>query len=403
MNYYESLNRPRPLGIYVHVPFCRSKCAYCDFNSVVTNSPDVAARYVDAVIAHMESYRTAVRDEYAPDSVFIGGGTPTAIPPEELFRLIRALKKIFPLADGTEFTVEANPATVSYSTLTRLRRLGVNRLSMGLQSAHDNELKALSRIHTRKDFARSFRMARDAGFDNINVDLMFGIPEQTPDTLLHTLHYLTRVRPEHISLYDLKIEPGTRFYKNYAEIAPSLPDEDAEADMYLSAIAYLRDMGYLQYEISNFSRPGRQCRHNLKYWNCDEYLGFGVSAHSYFHGSRFSFIRDIGKYVEGVTVKDSRVRITDELEEVGERERIGEYVMLRLRLTAGIDENEFARRFGYSFDELYGEKCRRFVRGGFMTRRRGITALTPAGMFVSNTILSDLLEFEDLGRFNFGG
>ncbi len=398
MNYYEAIGLPKKLGIYVHIPFCLSKCAYCDFNSSVPGSKDYMSAYVSALIAHMESYRWAVGDGYQPDTVFIGGGTPTVLPPDDLFRLVRAIRRIFSLPRDAEFTVEANPATVTYSTLTRLRRMGVNRLSIGMQSAHENELKALGRIHDRHDFSRSFRMARDARFDNINVDVMFGIPEQTLDSLLHTLTYLTRYSPDHISLYDLKIEKGTKFFENYREIAPLLPGEDLEADMYLAAIQFLKDRGYVQYEISNFCHPGKGCLHNLKYWNCDEYLGFGVSAHSYFNGQRFSFTPDVEKYIEGVTVKDSRVRITAECEEIGERERIGEYIMLRLRLCDGIDDREFARRFGYSFEGLYGDKCRRYVQMGLMTMQGGTTALTPAGMFVSNTILSDILEFEDLGR-----
>ena len=401
MNYYDVMGLPKKLGIYIHIPFCRSKCPYCDFNSSVPESKDIMSTYVSALIEHMESYKASVEDGYQPDTVFIGGGTPTILPRDDLFRLVRSVRRIFSLPKDAEFTVEANPATVNYSMLTRLRRLGVNRLSMGLQSAHENELKALGRIHTRHDFARSFRMAREARFENINVDVMFGIPEQTVPSLLHTLSYLTRMAPDHISLYDLKIEPGTGFYENFREIAPTLPGEDAEADMYQEAIRFLKDRGYVQYEISNFCHPGKGCLHNLKYWNCDEYLGFGVSAHSYFNGQRFSFTPDIERYVQGVTVKDSQITLTAECEEIGERDRIGEYIMLRLRLCDGIDEREFAHRFGYSFEALYGDKCRRFVKLGYMTMSGGRTALTPAGMFVSNSILSDILDFDNLGHFQF--
>lgn len=395
-------NEHKRLGLYFHIPFCLSKCAYCDFNSAPAPNAEVISRYISALISHMESYRSSAAS-YSPDTVFIGGGTPTCIPPEELFRLIRAIRKNFKLTKNAEFTVEANPATVSYPTLLRLHRLGVNRLSMGLQSAHDIELKALSRRHTRQDFARSFRMARDAKFDNINVDIMFGIPYQTYQSLMHTLSYVTHLSPDHISLYDLKIEPGTAFYKNYNEIAPYLPDDDTEADMYLGAVDYLKSFGYMQYEISNFARRGHMCAHNLKYWNCDEYLGFGVSAHSYFNGSRFSFTPDIGRYMQGVEkIRENRITITDENEIVEERERIGEYIMLRFRLCAGIDSREFSRRFGLDFDTLYGYKCNRYIQNGFMTRRDGVYALTPAGMFISNYILSDILEFEDFGRYYFG-
>ena len=310
------------LGIYIHIPFCLSKCAYCDFNSAPAGSPEVITSYIDALIAHMESYRKAA-SQYNVDTVFIGGGTPTSIPPEELFRLVRATKRIFRVSKGSEFSIECNPATASYPTLAKLHRMGVNRISIGLQSPHENELKALSRCHTRADFTNSFNMAREAKFDNINVDLMFGIPHQTPATLAHTLRYITAIRPDHISLYDLKIEPNTPFGRNYYSIAPLLPSEDDEADMYLNSVSFLRSCGYNQYEISNFAREGKECRHNLKYWNCKEYLGFGVSAHSFFNGNRFSFTPSLEKYIKGVTLPDSKISITDEFEEISSRERMG--------------------------------------------------------------------------------
>lgn len=393
-------SRGKPLGIYVHIPFCLSKCAYCDFNSAPPASDEIVTKYIDALIAHIESYRE-VCSEYEPDSVFIGGGTPTSIPPEELFRLIKAVKRNFRLTKDCEFSIECNPATASYSTLSRLHRMGVNRISFGLQSAHENELKALSRCHSRADFARSFHMARDARFDNINVDLMFGIPYQTMQSLGHTLRYVTGLRPDHISLYDLKIEPNTPFGKNYSTIAPTLPDEDTEADMYLASVDFLRRQGFGQYEISNFARPGHACRHNLKYWNCDEYLGLGVSAHSFFNGTRFSFTGDVEKYINGVTLPSSRLKITDECEKIEERERMGEYVMLRMRLAAGISSSEFIRKFGLSFEELFGDKIARLKEGGYMRVRNGNYSLTPQGMFVSNYILSDMLDFDGVGHFSF--
>lgn len=389
------------LGIYIHIPFCLSKCAYCDFNSAPAPDSQSITRYVNALIAHMERYRAGAK-LYEPNTVFIGGGTPTCIPPEELYRLIKAVRRNFHLTKDAEFSIEANPATVEFETLRRLNRLGVNRISFGLQSAHDNELKILGRRHNRQDFVRSFRMARDAGFQNINVDLMFGIPYQTMQSLLHTLRFVVRLGPEHISLYDLKIEPGTKFYQNYDEIRSLLPDEDLDADMYLQAIEYLRQMGYAQYEISNFARPGRMCLHNLKYWNCEEYLGFGVSAHSYFNGNRFAFTPDREKYCRAIEVPGSPIRLTVENETVEERERLGEYIMLRFRLTAGLDTREFIRRFGTSFDALYGHKLTRFLKGGYMSYHNGRYALTPQGMFVSNYILSDILEFEDFGKYMFG-
>ncbi len=386
------------LGLYFHIPFCRAKCAYCDFYSFVPNDEALMERYVNALALHMQSYRDGAKD-YLADTVFIGGGTPTALPTELLVKLIRTVKKNFTVTKGAEFTIEANPATVDVGMLNRLRRAGVNRLSMGLQSANNEELAALSRIHKREDFAASFRAARRARIDNINVDLMFGIPYQTKRSLLKTLHYVVRLGPEHISLYDLILEPSTPL----ARRAPGLPmpTDDEEADMYLAAVEFLAQNGYAQYEVSNFARPGYQCRHNLKYWNCEEYLGIGASAHSYFRDSRFSFVRDIKKYMHGVEVPASRVKITDENDVVSPRERMGEYIMLRFRLAAGLNDREFTRRFGASFSQTYGKKMIPYINGGFATYKDGVYALTPQGMFVSNYILSDLLDFSDLGQTGF--
>ena len=384
------------LGLYLHIPFCRSKCAYCDFFSLVPSNEDLVERYINALILHMHSYRTGAKD-YAPDTVFIGGGTPTSIGTDMLLKLIRAVRRNFSVIRGAEWTVEANPATVDVAMLNRLRRAGVNRLSMGLQSANNNELAALSRCHTRQEFAESFRLARQAGFDNISVDLMFGIPGQTVESLLKSLAFVMRMEPEHISLYNLKIEPGTPFYEKRDELKASLPTEEVEFEMYRAAIESLEKRGYMQYEISNFARFGFRCLHNLKYWNCEEYLGFGVSAHSYFNSNRFAFIDSVDRYIAAVKDKNSPVRITKESETVEARERMGEYIMLRLRLTDGIGSVDFARRFGVSFESQYGRKIDKYVRDGFIEKREGTYALTTAGMFVSNYILSDILEFEDLG------
>lgn len=386
------------LGIYVHIPFCKSKCAYCDFNSSVPDREEKMTRYVSALLSHMEVYRHALRD-YTVDSVFIGGGTPTALPKDELVRLIRGIKRVFPIAKEAEFSVEANPATVTLPQLKQLRRLGVNRLSFGLQSADNRELKALSRLHTRAQFVESYRMARAAKFDNINVDLMFGIPYQTYDSLLKTIDFVTRLDPEHISLYNLKIEPGTKFYENLAAVREVCADEDTEYAMYTAAIDLLSARGYDQYEISNFARRGYRCHHNMKYWNCEEYLGFGVSAHSYFNSNRFSYISDVNRYMPALEDINSEISIIAESEQIEARERMGEYIMLRLRLTDGLDTSQFAARFGASFEAMYGKKLEKYLQNGFMYRKAGAYALTPAGMFVSNYILSDILDFEDLGAY----
>lgn len=385
------------LGIYIHIPFCRSKCAYCDFYSFTPGSDDIYERYTSALIAHMQHYKDAAHGRTV-DSIFIGGGTPTAMPTELLIKIIRAARRIFKPAKGAEFTVEVNPATADQRTFARLRRAGVNRISMGLQSANPAELKALSRIHTREEFEESFRAARRAKIANISVDLMFGIPLQTKESLLQSIDYVTRLRPEHISLYDLKIEPGTPFYKARNTLA--LPDEDTEYNMYMHAVSLLERRGYRQYEISNFARPGKMCYHNLKYWNCDEYLGFGPAAHSYFNKNRFSFVRNIEKYMRGVEHMEARINITEGSEEITGRAQMGEYIMLRLRLREGIQLAEFRRRFGCDFREMYAAKLDFYIKRGYMKEERDSIYLTPDGMFVSNYILSDILSFEDLSALS---
>lgn len=390
----------KKLGIYVHIPFCKSKCAYCDFYSFKPRSEDMMRRYVSAIGEHMKRYAGAVK-EYHVNSVFIGGGTPTVLPPDALVSLVRQIKHLYPLTPRAEFTVEANPATVDLRTLRRLRRAGVNRISFGLQSADDGELRQLGRIHTREQFEETYRAARKAKFTNINIDVMFGIPGETMESLMRTLGYVISLAPEHISLYDLRLEEGTPLYNNRA--AYNFPGEDAEADMYLTAVEYLASAGYAQYEISNFAKPGKQSRHNMKYWNCEEYLGFGAAAHSYFGGTRFSFVKNAGMYVQAIEQPDSEINITEINETVDESERIGEYIMLRLRLRAGIDDREFRKRFGRSFFSMYGTKLAKYVTGGYAIRTDRVFALTPKGLFVSNYILSDLLDFTEHGEFTFSG
>ncbi len=390
----------KKLGIYIHIPFCRTKCAYCDFYSFIPKSEGIYERYTDALITHMEAYRDAARDR-APDSVYIGGGTPTAMPIEQLLRIIKAVKHNFKLSKNTEFTVEVNPKTADVKTFRRLRRAGVNRISIGLQSADAAELKSLTRTHSRADFEECFRDARAAKINNISVDLMFGIPNQTLQSLLSSIDYLTRLHPDHISLYDLKLEEGTPL----ARIADRLtfPDEDTEFDMYAKAIDMLERRGYKQYEISNFARPGKMSRHNLKYWNCEEYLGFGPGAYSYFNSNRFSFVRNIEAYIKGVCDPASRVNLTEGLEQISGRAQLGEYIMLGLRLNSGISMSEIARRYGIDFAGLYGKKCEKYIRYGYMMRRGDKVFLTTSGMFISNYILSDILSFEDLGELSPAG
>ncbi len=404
----------KPLGLYIHIPFCHAKCAYCDFYSKSGMNEDMMARYVDAVLLQMEDYSPASRG-YIVDSVFIGGGTPTVLPVKCMSDLIDGIHRNFSVKKGAEFTIEANPATVSTASLSKYKKLGVNRLSIGLQSANEDELSALSRIHSLDDFEASYKAARSVGFENINIDLMYGIPLQTAESFSHSLDYVTSFSPEHLSVYGLKIEEGTPFAR--VKNTLMLPDEDTEADMYLDCIRHLEVKGYRHYEISNFARPGYECTHNLKYWNCLEYLGLGCAAHSYFSGARFSMKRDLELYIaameadipssgmlglDGVTPGSAGRIISatpvDEMYRIDENQRVGEYIMLRLRLADGISSSEFERRFGLNFDALYGRRLKLYIDNGFMTYDGDRYAFTPKGMYVSNYILSAILDFDGESR-----
>lgn len=385
----------KDLGLYVHIPFCVSKCPYCDFYSLTDYNERhdrFKTRYIDALILHMEDYSPSAKS-YTVDTVYIGGGTPSIISVPSMLDLINGIFGNFELSREIEFTIEANPATLDFNMLKKYRRAGVNRISLGMQSSCDNELKALSRIHNYEDFEMSFNLARRAGFENINVDIMYGIPEQTKTSLRTTLARVCALEPEHISLYGLKIEENTPFAQIHDSLM--LPDEDTEFQMYMESIRYLEEQGYKQYEISNFAREGYKCRHNLKYWNCEDYLGLGPAAHSYYNGTRFSFKNDVEMYVEAIENLEQEFDLTDEYYEISESERVGEYIMLRMRLTDGINTDKFHELFGLDFEKLYGRFLEYYMEHKYMQKKQSNYSFTIKGMYVSNYILSQILDFNE--------
>lgn len=382
----------KALGIYLHIPFCAKKCAYCDFYSFAPEGENFIERYVSAMMLQIEDMAGSCRD-YVIDTVYFGGGTPTMLPIRQFRRLFESVRRNFKLSKNVEITVEANPGTVNLHTLKTIRKLGVNRLSFGMQSAIDSELKALGRIHTACQFEESFKNARKAGFDNISVDVMYGIPDQTLSSLTKTLEYLCNLAPEHISFYCLKLEKGTPFYENRENL--TLPDDDTEYDMYTESVRLLTDNGFCRYEMSNFSVPGKESRHNLKYWNCDEYLGIGASAHSYFGGRRFSIARDAMAYIDSMEIPEAGIEIYEENRTIENEESMNEYVMLRMRLDEGINIGEFKRRYGVNFYDKFGKYFDEYIPDGFVKKDGGRYAFTTKGMFVSNYILSTILDFPD--------
>lgn len=379
------------IGLYLHFPFCRRKCDYCDFYSVVPSAAGQIDMYVQALAKHMETLSGTAKS-YLVDSVFMGGGTPSVVSAPLMNKLMQCMRGSFDLSPDCEITIEANPATVTPESLKLYREAGINRISIGFQSANDKELVLLSRLHTKDDFTLSYNQARDAGFENINIDVMFGIPQQTYQSFMETLEYVTGLEPEHISVYGLKIEDGTPLSKQNRE-SLFLPDEDTEFRMYLGCIDFLREKGYHQYEISNFAKAGRECRHNLKYWNCDKYLGLGTSAHSYFNGDRFAYVSDVKKYTEHILSGGVYAKIITQTEKITKQSSESEYIMLRMRLCAGLDADRFFELYGKDFRQKYGSRFEAFIKDGYASYDGKCYTLTPKGMLISNYILSSIIDF----------
>lgn len=362
------------LGIYIHVPFCLRKCPYCAFYSIAY-SESLKDAYVKAVARNIRKYS----DMHLPcDTVYFGGGTPSLLTPRDIYTILEAVRTGFNLSPSSEITMEANPSSVTSDSLSGYYRAGVNRISFGVQSLNDNELKALGRLHDAKTALNAIDMARNAGFENISCDLMIGTPYQTIESLLSSCWQLTSIGIPHISSYMLKIEDGTPY--DCAEIRDSVADDDTVCDMYLALCDELRTIGYERYEISNFSRPGLRSRHNMKYWTGEDYLGFGTSAHSLFQGKRFYVPNDIKSYIHSET---QPVLTEDE-----SPDRLEEYIMLSLRLSDGMSLEQL-RLLGGS-PEAVTEKARPYADAGFLNIVDNRITLTDKGALVSNRVIFEL-------------
>ena len=379
------MNQKTTLGLYVHIPFCKSKCLYCDFCSFPHPKEETVERYVKALEKDLRLWAERARG-MTVDTVYFGGGTPTLLSEETLCHLLSVLAEQYDLDPNAEITLECNPRTGSRSFFSSLRRGGFNRVSVGLQSTQDEELRALGRQHSFADFCRTYEELRAADFSNVSIDLMSGIPHQTLQSYLQTIDRVTALAPEHISAYGLIVEEGTPFSTLEKRGSLILPDEEAARSMYFEGIDRLASAGYAQYEISNFARAGYESRHNMKYWNCEPYLGFGPAAYSDFLGERFGNSRDLLAYNDGESIRE-------ECEAPSAIERQNEYVMLRMRLCEGLRAEAFKERFGEDLEERYGHKLSAYVAGGFVQKNEDGYAFTKEGMYVSNAILSDVLDF----------
>ena len=373
-----------PLGIYIHIPFCRSKCQYCDFYSTACPEKKLMHDYIRAVCAHIRETGPQAPG-YRVDTVYFGGGTPSILPPDALAAILTALRRSFDVSPKAEITFEANPDSVTPRLLRRLKSEGFNRVSLGIQSDDDEMLQRLGRPHSYEDAVNAVKRIRRAGYKNLSVDLMYGLPDQTLEDWQRTLTNVLQLTPDHISCYGLKVEPGTPLHDKKNTI--NLPDDDTQADMYLAAVEILKSRGFRHYEISNFAKKDKASAHNLKYWTGGEYLGFGPDASSDFAGKRFALVRDLQAYIDGIL---SGGQVIADLQEIPPRERAGEYLMMRLRTTIGISREEYEKQYLLPFDPLEDilKVCQ---QRNFAILSDGRWRLSPEGMLLSNSILSDLL------------
>ncbi|MCL2227438.1 MAG: radical SAM family heme chaperone HemW [Oscillospiraceae bacterium] len=378
------------VGIYIHIPFCASKCAYCNFYSLI-GSDKLMTPYCDAVISHIEEYSSQL-DGVLIDTVYFGGGTPGHFGTGRLVSILNALKKNGHVLLDSEVTVEINPGGITKEELVKLRRAGFNRLSIGVQCANDGMLKNLGRTHTFADAEETVSFARQAGFENISVDIIYGLPSQDKDSWAETIAKTASLKAEHISCYGLKIEEGTQLY--VFKDSPFLPDDDVQADMYLYAVEMLARFGYRQYEISNFSRRGYESKHNLKYWLGEEYIGFGAAAHSYIGKCRYSFIEDVEKYIERVSQGQVVVEYSEKMSDF---ENAGEYLMFRLRTTHGISEEEYYDIYRLKMDYVL-ELLRKYEEEGWALFKDGRWRFTPTGFMLSNSLIGELLDAQTRQR-----
>ncbi len=401
----------KELELYIHIPFCVRKCHYCDFLSAPSDE-QTREQYTEALCREIVSYKDMAA-EYMVSTVFFGGGTPSLLSVQQFERIIGAIRETFFIdrsealdrfkeahpkmqnskgkkentAGETEFTVECNPGTLTKELLSCLKRLGVNRLSIGLQSADEAELKLLGRIHNYEEFLESFRLARAAGFQNINIDLMQALPGQTMQSFCNTLQKVIALQPEHISAYSLIIEENTPFYELYGEDSEKLPSEETERDIYKLTQKMLREAGYVQYEISNYAKPGYECRHNCGYWTGTEYLGLGLGASSYIKEVRFEQTDNLKEYL---AMRDYRTG-HKEVRNLSTEERMEEFMFLGLRLCKGISKAEFTERFGTSYENVYGEVSARLLQQGLLQENEGCLSLTELGRDLSNRVLAEFL------------
>ena len=372
----------REIALYIHIPFCKQKCLYCDFTSFAK------------LDGYMEEYIDALNKEiidrckgYKIKSLFIGGGTPTYLDDVSLQKLMNIIKKLDFTGD-VEKSMECNPGTVDKNKLEIIKEGGINRLSFGLQTTKNSLLKKIGRIHSYEEFKKNYKLAREIGFNNINIDIMFGLPDQSLEDYEESLNEIADLQPEHISAYSLIIEEGTPFYKLFQDNKLNLPNEDTERDMYSNTKKNLQAKGYIQYEISNYAKDGMECFHNKVYWKVEEYIGVGLGASSFIDNKRIKNIENLDEYID--KVKNAKC-IFEEVYVNTNKDNIEEFMFMGLRMIKGIEEKEFQKRFGVSVDSVYEEVLNNNINKGLLERAKGRIYLTEKGIELSNYVMSDMI------------
>ena len=371
-------------SLYVHIPFCVKKCNYCDFASFGYKSRETEEKYTNALLREFKtiSYKQPL------DTIYIGGGTPTVLSIDGFEKVLLGIHRNFDVEQATEFTVEANPLTVNEDTIKLLKQYGVNRISMGVQSANDKELKMLGRIHSFDEAVDTYNLIRHCGISNINLDLMFGLPGQDIKSLENSINKILELEPEHISCYGLKIEEGTPFYKMLLSGEIKEADDDLFADMYDLVKCTLKDRGMQQYEISNFSKAGFESKHNIKYWTQGEYFGAGLGASSFINGTRYTNTSNFREYINSDTAF-----LCDETEKMNKNELMSEYMILGLRLTQiGVNKQDFYNKFGVFADDVFKPQIEKFAKLGLINSTQHKIVLTSRAYYISNSILCEFMQ-----------
>lgn len=373
------------ISLYIHIPFCAQKCLYCDFPSFARKD-HLRKAYIEALNKEIISLREK-HNNLEINTIFIGGGTPSVLEADELECLLKEVAKLN-MAKDIEYSMECNPGNLTEEKLEVMKKYGVNRISMGLQAKQDNLLKGLGRIHNYKTFKENFLLAKKVGFNNINVDLMFGLPNQRLNEWEETLREIISLEPAHISAYSLIIEEGTAFYNLYENDKLKLPTEEEERKMYHLAKKILEENGFNQYEISNYAKEGKECRHNLAYWNMDNWIGVGSASASYINGKRIKNISSVEEYINSINEKGEAV---EEIINNSKNDNMEEFMFMGLRKINGIDENEFKNRFSMNINDVYGEILNKYIDEGLLIRESGRIFLSEKGIEISNIIMADFL------------